>query len=97
MSFNHAYEGEFYNQLGVHSIDSMHRKGRLDFSRTREGKNMLHWAVVRNDLDVVERLLSYGADVQVETEDAVGPISLAAKYGHEELLDQLVESLLEQM
>ena len=46
-----------------------------------DGATALHWAVVRDDVELVERLLRAGADVNAANDYGVTPVSLACTNG----------------
>jgi ankyrin len=57
-----------------------------------DGTTALHWAVNRNDLELVNRLLRAGANVTAKNEFGATPMSEAAVVGDVALLDRLLEA-----
>ena len=55
-----------------------------------DGTTALHWAVQRNDVDLVSRLLRAGAKVNVKNSFGVSPMSEAALTANPALLDRLL-------
>jgi ankyrin repeat protein len=57
-----------------------------------DGATALHWAVNRNNLDLVDLLLRAGADVKATNRYGVQPISLAAENGNPAIIARLLKS-----
>ena len=57
-----------------------------------DGATALHWAVHRNDAELVDLLIAAGADVAAANRYGVQPISLAAENGNAALLDALLDA-----
>jgi ankyrin repeat protein len=57
-----------------------------------DGATALHWAVHKNDAELVDLLLEAGADVSVANRYGVRPISLAAENGNAEILEALLDA-----
>src|SRR5262245_5736533 len=55
-----------------------------------DGTTALHWAVQRDDLELVERLLRAGASVKVRNEFGATPMSEAAIVGNAALIERLL-------
>ncbi|MGB1361354.1 MAG: ankyrin repeat domain-containing protein, partial [Alphaproteobacteria bacterium] len=73
-------------------IDVLIKNG-ADINAGSYGYNAIHLAAGSNKNPVViEKLVKYGADVNKRTfEKKESPLSLAAKYGHEEVFKKLIE------
>ena len=57
-----------------------------------DGATALHWAVHRNDAELVDLLIAAGADVAAANRYGVQPISLAAENGNAAILDALLDA-----
>jgi len=57
-----------------------------------DGATALHWAVNRDDLEMVDVLLAAGAKVGVANDFGVIPLSLAAENGSVAMVDRLLEA-----
>jgi len=57
-----------------------------------DGTTALHWAVLQNDLELVERMLRSGADVAAANRYGVTPLKLAAINGDARLLGKLLDA-----
>jgi len=57
-----------------------------------DGATALHWAVHRDDLELVALLLGAGANVQVANRYGVSPISLAAENGNAAIIERLLKA-----
>jgi ankyrin repeat protein len=57
-----------------------------------DGTTALHWAVERDDVDVVELLLTAGARVSARTREGVTPLQLAAINGSARVLGRLIRA-----
>ncbi|HYR85768.1 MAG TPA: ankyrin repeat domain-containing protein [Terriglobia bacterium] len=57
-----------------------------------DGTTALHWAIHRNDMDLVDRLLRAGAAVKTKNDFGAGPMSEAALLGNAVLLDKLLKA-----
>jgi ankyrin repeat protein len=57
-----------------------------------DGSTALHWAVHRNEVEIVDALLGAGARVDVSTREGVTPLSLAALDGRTELIERLLDA-----
>ena len=55
-----------------------------------DGTTPLHWAVHRNDLDLVDVLIHAGANVKATNRYGVAPVSLAAENGNAAIIAQLL-------
>ena len=52
----------------------------------------LHWAVLRENMEVVKCLILNGATIDAKDEDGWTPLHLASKYGYLEIMKFLIES-----
>ena len=50
--------------------------------KTSDGTSALHWAVYRNDVSLIDRLLALGADVNARNDYGSTPLSEAAVVGN---------------
>ena len=57
-----------------------------------DGTTPLHWAVYRNDLAEVKRLIGAGADVNAQNDYGATPLSEAAVAGNVEVIDRLLKA-----
>ncbi len=57
-----------------------------------DGTTALHWAVRQNDVELVERMLRAGADVNAANRYGVTPLQLAAVNGDAKLLERLLDA-----
>jgi len=57
-----------------------------------DGTTALHWAVERDDLEMVDALLRAGAQVSARTREGVLPLQLAAINGSAAALDRLIKA-----
>src|SRR5215813_7209889 len=57
-----------------------------------DGTTALHWAVQRDDLDLVERLIKAGANVNAKNDYGSTPMSEAALNGNVAILDELLKA-----
>jgi len=57
-----------------------------------DGSTALHWAVERNDIEIVDLLLRAGARVAARTREGVTPLQLAAINGSASMLDRLLKA-----
>jgi uncharacterized protein len=58
--------------------------------RSADGTTALHWAVYNNDVDLVERLLAAGADVNAANDYHATPLSEAAVVGNLQVVGKLL-------
>ena len=58
----------------------------------KDGTTALHWAVYRNDVELVDRLIKAGAEVNVVNEYGSSPLSEAAVTGNVEVIRKLLEA-----
>src|SRR5262245_2123983 len=61
-------------------------------SAEADGTTALHWAVQRDDLDLVERLIKAGANVNAKNDYGSTPISEAALNGNVPIIDRLLKA-----
>jgi ankyrin repeat protein len=57
-----------------------------------DGATALHWAVYRDDADLLDMLVRAGADVKVANSEGVTPLSMAALYGNAAMMDRLIKA-----
>src|SRR5690554_2692767 len=57
-----------------------------------DGTRALHWAVYRNDLDLVERLLAQGADPNARNDYGATPMSVASERGDFAIMQALLDA-----
>ena len=57
-----------------------------------DGATALHWAVYRDDLEVVDLLIRAGANVKAANREGVTPLAMAALYGNAQMIDKLLKS-----
>jgi ankyrin repeat protein len=57
-----------------------------------DGTTPLHWAVYRNDVDEVKRLIGAGANVNAENDYGSTPLAEAAITGNVEVIDRLLKA-----
>src|SRR5690606_5411947 len=57
-----------------------------------DGTTPLHWAVYRNDLEAVKRLLKAGADARAHNDYGATPLSEAAVTGNVEIIRRLLDA-----
>jgi uncharacterized protein len=60
--------------------------------RSSDGTTALHWAVYRNDADLVDRLLAAGANVKATNDYGATPMSEAAVVGNVRVLKKLLSA-----
>src|ERR1044071_2591953 len=57
-----------------------------------DGTTALHWAVQKDDLDLVERLIKAGADVKAKNDYGSTPMSEAALNGNAAIMARLLKA-----
>ena len=57
-----------------------------------DGTTALHWAVERDDVEMVDLLIRGGARVTATTREGVTPLQLAAINGSAPMIDRLIKS-----
>ena len=60
--------------------------------RSSDGATALHWAVHRDDVELVDVLIESGADATALNRYGVGPLSLAAVNGNEAIITRLLQA-----
>src|SRR2546430_11742709 len=55
-----------------------------------DGATALHWAVYKDDLEMMDLLLRAGAKVNVANRDGITPLYMASLYGYAPILDKLL-------
>ncbi len=60
----------------------LHKGTTVDQANTNFGDTALSWAAFRGDTDIVNLLISHGADVNKAGKQDITPLSLAARTGH---------------
>jgi ankyrin repeat protein len=64
--------------------------GKLTNTIDPDGTTALHWAVQRNDLDTVDKLIRTGADVKAANRYGVTPLQVAATNGSAPMIEKLL-------
>lgn len=88
-----ALAGSAYSQSDLEKVKRMldARPDMLNAKHAEQGgQTMLHYAVWHNQRDVVEYLLSRGADVNARDDNAATPLHVAAWKGHAEVAEMLL-------
>ena len=57
--------------------------------KNREGETPLHEAVKGNNKDLIEWLITHGADVNARDLSGCTPVSTASGYGHKDIVELL--------
>jgi ankyrin repeat protein len=57
-----------------------------------DGATALHWAVYRDDAELLDMLIRAGADVKAVNSEGVTPLSMAALYGNAAMIDRLIKA-----
>ncbi len=57
-----------------------------------DGATALHWAVYREDADLVDMLIRAGGNVKVTNREGVTPLMMAALYGNAGIIDRLLKA-----
>jgi ankyrin repeat protein len=57
-----------------------------------DGATALHWAVYRDDADLLDILVRAGADVKAANSEGVTPLSMAALFGNAAMIDRLIKA-----
>jgi ankyrin repeat protein len=57
-----------------------------------DGATALHWAVYRDDAELLDMLVRAGAKVSAVNSEGVTPLSMAALYGNAAIIDRLVKA-----
>ena len=66
---------------------------RTDVDATQvDGATALHWAVYRDDLEIVDMLLGAQAKVNIANRDGVTPLSMACLYGNVSIVKRLLSA-----
>jgi ankyrin repeat protein len=60
--------------------------------RTADGTSALHWAVYHNDVDLVDRLIAAGANVNTQNDYGATPLSEAAVVGNVQVIRKLLNA-----
>ncbi len=60
--------------------------------RTDDGVTPLHWAVYRDDVRAVDRLIAMGANVRAANREGVTPLAMACLYGNLPIVERLLEA-----
>ena len=73
-------------------ITSMRAAAKVDVNQAQpDGTTALHWAVQKDDVDLVERLIKAGANVNAKNDYGSTPMSEAAINGDVAILDRLLK------
>jgi uncharacterized protein len=70
---------------------ALSRKADVNVAQV-DGTTALHWAVDRDDLEMVDLLIRAGARVDARTREGVMPLQLAAVNGSAQMLDRLLKA-----
>ncbi|MEJ1965071.1 MAG: ankyrin repeat domain-containing protein [Gammaproteobacteria bacterium] len=66
---------------------------KFDINATEaDGTSALHWAVYRNDVDLVDRLIKAGANVSAVNEYGSAPLTEAAETGNVAIIEKLLKA-----
>ena len=57
-----------------------------------DGTTALHWAVERDDMEMVDLLIRAGARITAKTREGVTPLQLAATNGNAAMIDRLLKA-----
>jgi uncharacterized protein len=57
-----------------------------------DGATALHWAVYRDDADILDMLIRAGANVNTANSEGITPLSMAALYGNAAMIDRLIKA-----
>src|SRR5262245_21136066 len=57
-----------------------------------DGATALHWAVYRDDADILDMLIRAGANVKAANSEGITPLSMAALYGNAAMIDRLIKA-----
>ena len=57
-----------------------------------DGATALHWAVYRDDAELLDMLVRAGANVKAANSEGVTPLSMAALYGNAAVIDRLIKA-----
>ena len=57
-----------------------------------DGATALHWAVYRDDAELLDMLIRAGADVKAANSEGVTPLSMAALFGNAAMIDRLIKA-----
>jgi hypothetical protein len=60
---------------------------QLRLTAPRDGATPLHWAVYRDDVQAVDRLIAAGANVRAANREGVTPLAMASLYGSLPIVD----------
>jgi len=71
---------------GRENIDALPNRKLNVSTRDRPGMTALHWAVDKNDKEVIQILLNAGCDVSVQSQTGKKALHIAATTGKSELV-----------
>jgi ankyrin repeat protein len=57
-----------------------------------DGATALHWAVYRDDVELVDLLVRAGANVKAANREAMTPLAMASLYGNAAIIDRLLKA-----
>jgi len=57
-----------------------------------DGATAVHWAVYRDDLDMLDMLIKAGARVDVANREGVTPLHMASLYGNARIIERLIKA-----
>ena len=68
-------------------------QAKTDINATQvDGATALHWAVFREDGDLVDLLVRAGANVKAANREGMTPLTMAALYGNATIIDKLLKA-----
>ncbi len=74
------------------AVSTLLRDGVVVDQREPDGATALHWAVYRDNLEIVDLLLGAGADVNAVNRLGASPLWLAAEHGNARLIGRLLDA-----
>jgi ankyrin repeat protein len=57
-----------------------------------DGATAVHWAVYKNDVEMLDLLIAAGAQVDLKNRHGVTPLHMASLYGHPNLIERLLKA-----
>lgn len=72
------------------SDDEIRLRSRIDEPDSDEGFAAIHWTCYYGQLKTTERLLDFGADLNILAKNYISPLHLAAAHGHHEIVRLLI-------
>lgn len=90
LSYNAKYSLWFFKDLNILEYDILLKVG-IDINVTKNGYTLLYFAVSRDNLELVEKLLSLGANVNALTFQGNTPLHYGAEFGNITILKLLLD------